>query len=431
MNAVSLRILPAAIGLILFATAVPLELRGAPLWVASPWVASDVLANVLLYMPLGWCMGRRSLIRIVVVSGLLSAAIELSQAWSFGRYPSIYDVMANAAGGVIGAMIARALASRGIAAASSIRVNGLVIAACVAGAVLPPLLWVGHRASNPLMTWDAGYELLLANEYTGDRPWRGTLDKLVLLPKSLSGPQVLALGDLATTASADVEKSAAYVLPTPVESASGTAVSLPREAGQRFAQLARESGSFSVLARVRTDNVSQAGPARIVTYSIDQYHRNFDLGQEGRAFVFRVRTPETGLNGNDGAVQTERRLEPDRGTTVIATFDGAVARVYVNDRLEGRGNLAAGQCRVASLCDTHLPLARAIVGACAAVVALVLLAPHARSRARVLAISAGVGAVAAAVIHGIDVSAPPHLLAQWTALLAIPGALCAGAAMDY
>lgn len=46
-------------------------------------------------------------------------------------------------------------------------------------------------------------------------------------------------------------------------------------------------------------NLHQKGPARILTYSKSPFERNFTLGQEGRDIVLRLRTPETGANGNN------------------------------------------------------------------------------------------------------------------------------------
>jgi outer membrane protein assembly factor BamB len=59
-----------------------------------------------------------------------------------------------------------------------------------------------------------------------------------------------------------------------------------------------------------TDDARQTGPARILTFSSDPYHRNFTLGQEGDRVVFRLRTPETGENGMNPETTIGRRVGP-------------------------------------------------------------------------------------------------------------------------
>ena len=57
------------------------------------------------------------------------------------------------------------------------------------------------------------------------------------------------------------------------------------------------TNQLSLEAVIRTADVTQSGPSRIITFSTDPYHRNFTLGQQRDALVLRLRTPQTGLNG--------------------------------------------------------------------------------------------------------------------------------------
>jgi len=71
----------------------------------------DIIANVLLYIPLG-CFGVLSLPRhlrlrllVVVASGtLLSVIVELVQYFDAGRVTSAADVYANSAGTILGGL---------------------------------------------------------------------------------------------------------------------------------------------------------------------------------------------------------------------------------------------------------------------------------------------------------------------------------------
>lgn len=74
----------------------------------------DLMANVLLYSPLGF-FAVRSLGRlgfaaraamVTLFGALLSAGIEFAQFWDLGREPSVSDVYSNAIGTLAGAMVA-------------------------------------------------------------------------------------------------------------------------------------------------------------------------------------------------------------------------------------------------------------------------------------------------------------------------------------
>ena len=82
-----LHLLPLALGLVVFGTAVPLELQATQPWTysASP---RDVAVNVLLYLPLGLCLWRRPLALSLALGALLSLAIETLQMRYAGRHPA-------------------------------------------------------------------------------------------------------------------------------------------------------------------------------------------------------------------------------------------------------------------------------------------------------------------------------------------------------
>jgi len=77
---------------------------------------SDVLANVLIYVPFGWFgrptrLGRR-VAEAALLALLLSAALEFTQVFSHNRFPSMTDVTCNVIGAFVGAAAATAGADR-------------------------------------------------------------------------------------------------------------------------------------------------------------------------------------------------------------------------------------------------------------------------------------------------------------------------------
>ena len=73
--------------------------------------AAPIVGNIVLFVPLGWLLpmvwpGIRTLRGIVLIATLCSAGIELCQ-WLFvtGRSPTIDDVIFNALGAAVGAVM--------------------------------------------------------------------------------------------------------------------------------------------------------------------------------------------------------------------------------------------------------------------------------------------------------------------------------------
>jgi hypothetical protein len=77
---------------------------------------SDCVANVLLFIPVGFVLGlavrrahRRSIAGLVLAVVSISLAIEILQVGFAGRYPSLNDVIFNAIGGTAGLALSRRL----------------------------------------------------------------------------------------------------------------------------------------------------------------------------------------------------------------------------------------------------------------------------------------------------------------------------------
>lgn len=77
------------------------------------WFVGDVIGNILLFLPLGWCLGharsfrsQHSLRRITLAAFALSLSVEFFQVFSHNRSPAMTDVCTNTAGAVIGALLA-------------------------------------------------------------------------------------------------------------------------------------------------------------------------------------------------------------------------------------------------------------------------------------------------------------------------------------
>ncbi len=99
-----------------------------------------------------------------------------------------------------------------------------------------------------------------------------------------------------------------------------------------FVRAAKAAGAFSLEAWLTPAKAKQAGPARIVTLSLDSGRRNFTLGHDGTGYEVRLRTTKTDANGLPSLRSPGGSAKAER-THVVYTFGGdGAARLYVNGR---------------------------------------------------------------------------------------------------
>lgn len=103
-------------------------------------------------------------------------------------------------------------------------------------------------------------------------------------------------------------------------------------ASKKLHDMIQQTGEYSIEAWVVPANVTQEGPARIISYSAGTQARNFTLGQTQYNYDFLHRSSSTDGNG-DPALSTADADEDLQATQqhVVVTFDPANGRrIYVN-----------------------------------------------------------------------------------------------------
>ena len=91
----------------------------------------------------------------------------------------------------------------------------------------------------------------------------------------------------------------------------------------------KRSNQLSIEAALTPANVSQSGPARIVTFSANAGSRNFTLGQTKAQLILRLRTPITGDNGVEPEAQLYRVAAGKTYHVIVSYFPGRLF-CYVN-----------------------------------------------------------------------------------------------------
>jgi hypothetical protein len=107
-------------------------------------------------------------------------------------------------------------------------------------------------------------------------------------------------------------------------------------------QRVMETGELTLEAWVSSSSPDQGGPARIISASSGIATRNFTLGQQGGALVFRLRTTRTNPNGSDAQLEVPDVFAAEglQHIVITTTLDGT--RLYVDGAVRHVGNGPGG-----------------------------------------------------------------------------------------
>jgi VanZ family protein len=308
--------------------------------------------NLALFVPLGALLnheGRRisKVKSLVILTGaiclVISLGIEYLQRYLPSRDSSLIDVIANAAGAMIGALSDRAwsVSLRAHLDRIRARMSPALLAAALSIFMVVTLLMSGAlQARTKLSNWSPEFPLLFGNERTGDRPWRGRVFALTITDEATPLASVRRFSAGATMALPGSPIAAFdFSGDPPYEDKAGNVPALrwteasPALAGRSWlqseraaadlAQRLRAANRFTLQIRCATDDANQDGPARIVSNSFSTLLRNFTLGQQGADLVFRMRTPLTGDNGSFLETVVPGVFSTHRERDILVTYDGA------------------------------------------------------------------------------------------------------------
>lgn len=331
----------------------PFDLRLFP-----PRSLFDWGGNVALFLPLGFglaAMGGR--VTVLLAAGGLSATVEVLQTW-LPRQPGLSDILSNIAGAFLGDCAFRVLAGRlaGVvvpwirARRAGITRRGWYGLIAVWVLTLVSLNLCFQRRPD-LSNWDVAFPLLVGNERTGDRPWRGQVFRLWVSNRPLAADvaaRLLAGGASPETyASFEIRGTGPWpdaggTLPSLVERSAAAPAGADRELQEvrwleteapvsTFARELQRTNQFTLGVEFSTSDLSQRGPARIVSISEDPYRRNLTLGQVDQDLIVRLRTSVTGENGTRPALRLPRTLARGKRHVVLLSWHAGVLRAWVDE----------------------------------------------------------------------------------------------------
>lgn len=339
----------------------------------NPSNLSDIIANVLLFMPFGFglsCLMQKSkprgivaLIVVLAASSGLSLTVEVLQVFLPSRTPTPSDIVTNTIGGFLGFVCFRLWRIKILSYASAVirkskgcfAVKNLVVG-FIAYATLVFLISIPLPSATNLSTWNPNFPLLLGNEKTGDRPWWGYISELAIADKGISPEEVARVFSSQNSFAAIGDSLQAYYHfigkgsypdqtgQLPSLSWRGEAPAAQDKTGifltpsgwleaspvTSMTQKLRQTSQFTLSTTIATVDTAQTGPARIISLSNAAHERNFTLGQEGNNLVLRLRTPITGENGLNPQVIVPDVFTDKNFHRVVITYSAPVLRIYID-----------------------------------------------------------------------------------------------------
>lgn len=334
-----------AIALIVATTMVPTNgLRHPSLrYIDATFNSSDFLNNILLFLPLGFALGGVSLLRAFLVGLCLSTCAETLQLGFVDRIPSPFDITSNTCGAVLGHVVAVVWLGAIGSIPRFLRVPKWMFLPGVPLALLGMFMLLHHRTVADFSNWDSSFDVAAGKELTGGRLWNGSLAKAELYPFAASSSQIKEIAAAGLSPDAPNPFGGATPLLRLNDVNKPVTVNLSTEQKQALYGALTKSNRLTLLTWMTTHSLSQEGPARIVTYSLDPFERNFTLGQFHSTLTFRLRTPVTGPNGMYPALFTGPVLSLGRQTFVAVVYDGHVVRMYIDGKSVAREDLGANR----------------------------------------------------------------------------------------
>lgn len=325
----------------------------------------DWCCNVLLFLPYGFLLysllsnfaSHKKWVFLLASAGLLSGIIEIGQLF-LNRSSALNDWAMNILGAWLGARVAMDMRQRqwfflARYKKSILRLLSVFYTIVLFCLCLLPLRW------NTLDSWDPSFPLLIGNEATEDRPWKGEVCELAFFNKALRVHEVQWLSENRWNVSRLKEMSSMAFFPfnqgilsDQIGSLQFHSISsIPDTSNAFFAirfsngkylstktpphsliQGFQHTSAFSIALWMRSLDLTQQGPARIVSLSMSPVSRNFTLGQQGKDLHFRVRTFQNGPNGSRFVLIAQSALEDTGWHCIVATFHHGIEQLFLDGK---------------------------------------------------------------------------------------------------
>lgn len=344
---------------------------------------SDQVKNLFLFLPFGFglmCLlhtrrvGTRSIVIVLASSCILSLFVEVLQAFTPSREPTVADIFNNTFSGFIGIIcfyiwnfkVIERLAAT-IEKNKKALDNKQLTAIFVCYIAVSLLIPIGLQSTTNLSNWNLDFPLILGNEKTGDRAWRGYISDVYIADQAISTEEVAkvfadknSIKDLGKSLVAyyplngedgysdrtgnlpDLTRGGTLNLSTkrlPLKTVAqqnrlGVFLNalywLKAEQVKPLNQRLRQANQFTIGATVASTGL-QNKLGRIISISNSTTQRNFSLEQRDEKLVVRLRTPLGGENATYIMNYVFDVFTDKNPHQIVITYTGSVLQVYIDE----------------------------------------------------------------------------------------------------
>lgn len=340
----------------------------------------DLIVNVILFIPFGfgiaaWLNKRKFLraksIRIAfLASSSLTLTVEVCQLFLVSRNPSLSDLVTNSFGGFFGAFLffnlikyqqqlSQLFSFLTVFRSRNLQFKTLIIL-WLAYFFLMSFLLISVDDRTKISNWDTNFYLVVGNEATGNRSWSGKIAYLCISKKSFYRQQlekILAQKNSCQALENDPDNLlTAYSFSdrqkfaidsqnstslkerdtTSLENSTGIIVNpkhwfKTKNPASELTREIKDSSQFTIITKIATANLTQEGPARIISLSKNQYWRNLTIAQWHKDLSIRMRTPLTGGNGTKPEIRINNFFTDTNFHQIAISYNGTRFKIYVDE----------------------------------------------------------------------------------------------------
>lgn len=343
--------------------------------------SDDWIANILLYTPFGFSLAaclhcrkvskRAYFVYVLLLAFSLSITVEVLQVFLPSRLPSSTDIYANTLGGFIGLQCFNYLGQTiifGIVLSIQNFVDRRITSLPIQHFFLIStgylivifLASISLQSTITLNNWTPVYFLIVGNDQSINEPWHGSISNLSIADQSVSEEDVAQI--FSGTSLADKMPNstvASYSLTfydngyldktghSPKLVWQGQTV-LPKsevastvnseqwleteEPASLINQRVGQTSQFTLSTVLATTSTDQSEPASIVSFSNHSTdRRNLGFAQNGRDFVFWLRTSVTGEHGTKPEIIVPNFFTDTEFHHLIITYDRSILRFYIDE----------------------------------------------------------------------------------------------------
>ncbi len=308
------------------------------------------------------------LLSLILISAL-AVVLELGQNIVPARHGRWSDALCGFAGGAAGALVGMGLRrfDHAIWILYAKRERLLTTLIIILGNLTAAAMLIRAHTGATLDNWNCDYPLLIANEGTVDRPWRGKIEGVAIYDQALDPERIAALARTPFSKDGHTIRSASDPLlvytfnKRPIRRIEPAfARNAPLDLRPNWTERLRllpDAGGWEILGSVLLESVGPAdavcyaihasqaftlevkcamanldrgGPARIVSISRDPYRRNVTIAQLFTELDVRVRTPRTGPNGILLPMTTRDDTLAGGWHHIAVTYDNGTIRVFID-----------------------------------------------------------------------------------------------------